>query len=89
MNGCCILSNAISLSIDRNMAFFLLDLVNTVDYMIRILSKPCIFGINSNWSWCICIYIHIVKKSIKFFIITFLFFSIQLNSVKYIHITGK
>ena len=54
-NGCYILSNAFSASIERIIwfLFFLLVIWSITLIALRVLNQPCILGINPTWSWWI------------------------------------
>ena len=66
-NGCCILSNAFSASVERIIGFlFLLLLIWWITLIVlRVLNQPCIPGINTTCSWWInFIYCWILLASI-------------------------
>ena len=54
INGCWILSKAISGSIKRIIWFFSFNLLMCITFIdLWILKNPCIPGIKPTWSWCI------------------------------------
>ena len=52
MNGCWILSNAFSASIEMIMWFFTFLLLMCITLILHMLNHPCEFGVNPTWSWC-------------------------------------
>ena len=57
MNGCWIMSNALSVSIEMIMWFAFFVLLMTLDDLC-ILNHPCILGINHAWPWFVIFYMY-------------------------------
>ena len=69
MNGCWVLSNAFSASVDMIVWFFFFSLliwwITLIDFWM--LNQPCIPGINTTWSWCIILFIYCLIQFTNFF----------------------